>query len=186
MVIYSDSIQLDTSSGLWYKFGYEIVENNKKWHILSSGDRDSLEKNSIIYHDHFWQSNGHWYFQGRLQNQHIIGKDVLKEGIKIQNQRRRLELTEAEKQYLNLTSEEKRQLTEIEVNQLAIYRARQAYGNSGYSGSNHGIEVDQHLAHILDRQVQQYQASVQTSISTNFPQSTTKSPSSGAGRFPTM
>ena len=49
--------QMDLSSGLWYKFGQDETGN---WHILCSGDRDSLENNSVVYHDHYWQNNGRW------------------------------------------------------------------------------------------------------------------------------
>ncbi|GAB1545289.1 hypothetical protein NUACC21_79650 [Scytonema sp. NUACC21] len=159
---WSQAQQLDSNSGLWFKFG---KDNNGNWHILSSGDKDSLEKNSVVYHDHNWQSNGKWYFQGRRGDKHIIGKDDLIEGIARQNQTGRLDLTEAEKQELNLTNEEERTFTRREVEKLAGYRARQAYGNAGYGGTNHGVEVDSNVAEILNKQVQQYQTSTQSKLS---------------------
>ncbi|RUS92677.1 hypothetical protein DSM106972_098510 [Dulcicalothrix desertica PCC 7102] len=155
---WSQAQQLDSNSGLWFKFG---KDNNGNWHILSSGDKDSLEKNSVTYHTHHWQSNGQWYSQGRRGNKHTIGKDGLIEGITRQNQTGRLDLTEAEKQELNLTNEEEHTLTHNEVKKLADYRARQAYGNAGYGGTNHGVEVDSNVAEILNKQVQPYQTSTQ-------------------------
>lgn len=159
---WSQPQQLDSSSGLWYKFA---KDDNGNCHILSSGDKNSLEKNSVIYHDHYWQSNGKWYFQGRRGNKHIIGKDDLIEGITQQNQRGRLNLTETEKQELDLTNEEERTLTQREIKKLADYRARQAYGNAGYGGNNHGVEVDNNVGKILDKQIQQYQTSSQSKSS---------------------
>lgn len=153
---WSQAQQLDNVSGLWYKFKQN---SNGNMEILCSGDKDSLESESVVYHDHYWQNNGRWYFQGKSGNKHIIGKDGLIEGIQRQNQRGRLDLTEAEKQELSLTSNEGRQLTDNEVKKLANYRARQAYGNAGYGGNNHGVEVDSYVAEILNKQVKQYQES---------------------------
>jgi hypothetical protein len=152
---WSEARQMDSASGLWYKFKQDDRGN---WHILCSGDRGGLEKKSVIYHDHYRQSNGSWYFQGKKDNIHIIGRDSFIEEIKRQQDRNSLNLSEAEKQELNLTSGVPNRLTKHQVKQLADYRARQAYGNAGYGGDNHGIQVSAYEAEIFDRLVQQYQS----------------------------
>ncbi len=147
--------QLDNSSGLWYKFGQDGDGN---WHILSSGDRDSLEQNTVVYHDHYWQRNGHWYFQGRRGDRHIIGRDDLIEGIRRQNQTNSLNLTDAEKQEINLAAGSTGQLTSQQIKKLADYRARQAYGHAGYAGNTHGVEMPPDESQICDRLIVQHQS----------------------------
>lgn len=148
--------QMDRSSGLWYKFGQDETTGN--WHILCSGDRDSLEKNSVVYHDHYWQNNGRWYFQGRSGNHHVIGRDDLIPGIKEQNGRNSLNLTEAEQQELNLNSGVTGELTQQQIKKLADYRARQAYANAGYVGNTHGVEMSPYESQICDRLISQHQS----------------------------
>lgn len=150
------SQQMDSSSGLWYKFGQDETGN---WHILCSGDRDSLENSSVIYHDHYWQNNSCWYFQGRSGNRHIIGRDDLIPGIQRQNERNSLNLTEAEQQELNLNSGVTDKLTQQQIKKLADYRARQAYGNAGYVGDNHGVKMSPYECQICDRLIVQHQSS---------------------------
>lgn len=152
---WSEARQMDSASGLWYKFKQDDRGN---WHILCSGDRCSLEKESVIYHDHYWQSNGSWYFQGKQGDRHTIGRDGLIDEIQRQNERGSLNLSHAEQQELNLTSNKPNHLTEQQVKKLADYRARQAYGNAGYGGSNHGIQVSDYEAAIFDRLVEQYRS----------------------------
>lgn len=147
--------QMDASSGLWYKFGQDGDGN---WHILSSGDRQSLESSSVVYHDHYWQSNGRWYFQGRRGDRHIIGRDDLIEEIRRQNQTNSLNLTEAEKQEINLTSGSTGQLTPQQIKKIADYRAHQAYGHAGYAGNTHGVEMPPYESQICDRLIAQHQS----------------------------
>jgi hypothetical protein len=151
-----EAVPMDNSSGLFYKFGQD---KNGNWHILCSGDKNSLESNSVIYHDHYWQSNGQWYCQGRQGNSHTMNGDAFIEGIKRQNQRGSLNLTDAEKQELNLTSGVPSQLTSKQVQKLANYRALQAYGNAGYGGTNHGVEVSAYESDIFERLVTKHQSS---------------------------
>ncbi len=141
---------------LWYKFKQDSTGN---WHILCSGDPNSLEYNSVICHDHYWQNNGRWFVQIRRDNQHLIGRDGLIEGIQRQNERGRLELTQAEKQALNLTNTQEVKLTDREINKLADYRADQAYSNAGYGRSNHGVELEGTPSNVLNNLVKQYQVS---------------------------
>lgn len=160
---WSQARQMDNSTGLWYKF----KQDNGNWHILCSGDRNSLEDQSVIYHEHYWQNNGRWYCQGRLPNvdnkkKHTMNGNAFSEGIEKQNQRGYLNLTDAEKQELNLTSGVQNQLTAQQVKKLADYRARQAYGNAGYSGNNQGVEVSPYEAQIFERLVNQHQSSAST------------------------
>ncbi|NMG60028.1 hypothetical protein E1H12_16255 [Geitlerinema sp. P-1104] len=148
--------QMDRSNGLWYKFGQDETTGN--WHILCSGDRGSLENNSVVYHDHFWQQNGRWYFQGRSGNQHVIGRDDFIEVIQEQIERDSLNLTEEEKQELNLTNQLISQMTQQQIKKIADYRARQAYGNAGYVGNNHGVEMSDRECQICDQLVRQHQS----------------------------
>lgn len=148
--------QMDLSSGLWYKFGQDETGN---WHILCSGDRDSLETNSVIYHDHYLQNNGRWYFQGKRGKNHIIGRDDFIEVINEQIERNSLNLTEAEQQELNLNSSVTGQLTQQQIKKLADYRALQAYGNAGYAGNTHGVEMSLYECQICDRLISQHQSS---------------------------
>jgi len=150
------SQQMDSSSGLWYKFGQDETEN---WHILCSGDRDSLENNSVIYHDHYWQNNGRWYFQGRSGNRHVIGRDDMIPEIQRQNERNSLNLTEAEQQEINLNPGVTSQLNQQQIKKLADYRARQAYGNVGYVGNTHGVEMSPYECQICDQLISQHQFS---------------------------
>jgi hypothetical protein len=69
---WSEAVQLHRATGLWYKFKQNY---NGDWEVLCSGDKASIEKDSVTYHDHYWQSNGRWYFQGKRENKHIIGRD---------------------------------------------------------------------------------------------------------------
>lgn len=151
---WSAPIQLDSYIGLWYKFKQD---RNGNWHILCSGDRQSLEKDSVVYHDHYWQSNNKWYFQGKKNHNHIIGRDELIQGIQKQNERGSLKLSDSEKQEININSEQK--LTQNQIKNLANYRANQAYGNAGYEGNIHGIEMPPYAAQSCNRLVQQYQSS---------------------------
>lgn len=153
---WSQARQMDNSSGLWYKFQQD---GNGNWHILCSADENSLEPQTVIYHDHYWQSNGRWYSQGRQGNKHTMNGDAFIEGIERQNQRGSLNLTDAEKQGLYLTSVASNQLTPQQVKKLADYRARQAYANAGYGGSNRGVEVSPYEAGIFERLVAQHQSS---------------------------
>jgi hypothetical protein len=158
---WSQARQMDNSTGLWYKFKQD---GNGNWHILCSGDKNSLEDESVIYHDHYWQSNGGWYCQGRLadvdrEKRHTMNGNAFIEEIKRQNERGCLNLTDAEKQELNLTSGVPNQLTTEKVKKLADYRARQAYGNAGYGGSDRGVEVSPYEFGIFERLVTQYQSS---------------------------
>jgi hypothetical protein len=148
--------KMDRYSGIWYKFGQDETTGN--WHILCSGDRDSLENNSVVYHDHYWQNNGRWYFQGRSGNRHVIGRDDLIPGIQRQNERNSLNLTEAEQQELNLNSSVTGQLTQQQIKKLADYRARQAYGSAGYAGNSHGVEMSPYECQICDRLISQHQS----------------------------
>lgn len=147
--------QMDAASGLWYKFGQDEDGN---WHILSSGDRNSLEQSSVVYHDHYLQSNGRWYFQGKRGDRHIIGRDDLIEGIRRQNQTNSLNLTDAEKQEINLTSGSTGQLTSQQIKKLADYRARQAYGHAGYAGNTHGVEMSPYESQICDRLIAKHKS----------------------------
>lgn len=161
---WSQARQIDNSTGLWYKFKQDGKGN---WHILCSGDKNSLEDESVIYHDHYWQSNRRWYCQGRLadvdtEKRHTMNGNAFIEGIKIQNERGSLNLTDAEKQELNLTSGVPNQLTTEQVKKVADYRARQAYGNAGYGGSNKGVGVTAYEAAIFERLVNQYQSSTRS------------------------
>jgi hypothetical protein len=140
---------------LWYKFKQNP---DGRWELLSSGDRDSLESNSVVAHDHYWQSNGRWYCQVKVGNRHIMHAEDFMEGIQRQNQIGSLNLTDAEQQELNLTSGVPGQLTSQQVKKLAAYRARQAYGNAGYGGRDRGVEVSPYEAQSFDRLVAQYQS----------------------------
>lgn len=140
---------------LWYKFKQNP---DGRWEILCSGDRDSLEKNSVVSHDHYWQRNGRWYCQVKVRNQHLMHKDDFIEEIQKQNEQTSLNLTEAEKQELNLSSGSQNQLTPQQVKKLADYRARQAYSNAGYGGSDLGIEVSRYEAGIFERLVCEHQS----------------------------
>ncbi|MEG4634223.1 hypothetical protein QUB56_32435 [Microcoleus sp. AR_TQ3_B6] len=150
------AIPMNNTSGLFYKFGQD---ENGNWHILCSGDENSLENESVIYHDHYWQSNGRWYCQGRQGNTHTMNGDAFMEGIQRQNQRGSLNLTDEEKQELNLTSGVPNQLTPQQVKKLGDYRARQAYGNAGYGGRDRGVEVSSYESGIFERLVTQHQSS---------------------------
>lgn len=141
---------------LWYKFKQNP---DGRWEILSSGDRDSLERNSVVSHDHYWQRNGRWYCQVKVGNRHIMHGEDFIDGIQRQNERNSLNLTDAEKQELNLTSGCHNQLTSNQVKKLANYRARQAYGNAGYGGSERGVEVSPDEGGIFERLVTQHQSS---------------------------
>ncbi|AFZ15619.1 hypothetical protein Cri9333_4853 (plasmid) [Crinalium epipsammum PCC 9333] len=156
---WSQATQMDNFSGLWYKFKQD---SNGNWHILCSSDKNSLESQNIIYHDHYWQSNGRWYCQGRQGNKHTMNGDSFIEGIERQNQIASLDLTDAEKQELNLTSGALNRLTPQQVKKLADYRACQAYGNAGYGGTDRGVEVSLYEADIFERLVKQHQSSTST------------------------
>ena len=163
---WGEAIQLDDSTGLWYKFG--IRSNNRDWEIFCSGDKDSLEKGSVIYHDHYWQRDGKWYLQGKRidihtgRNIHTIGRDGFLEDLKIRNQEATLDLMEDERQLLGLQDSATPSLSRRQIESIANYRANLAYGTSGYRGDNHGVEVSSYdcnntITTILNRQVQQYQ-----------------------------
>lgn len=141
---------------IWYKFKQNP---DGRWEILSSGDRDSLEKDTVVLHDHYWQRNGRWYCQVKVGNKHIMHGEDFIEGIQRQNERNSLNLTDAEKQELNLTSGFQNQLTSNQVKKLADYRARQAYGNAGYGGRDRGVEFSLDESGTLDRLVTQHQSS---------------------------
>jgi hypothetical protein len=121
-------------------------------------DRHSLESSSVVYHAHYWQSNGRWYFQGRRGDRHIIGRDDLIEEIRHQNQTNSLNLTDAEKQEINLTSGSTGQLTPQQIKKIADYRAHQAYGHAGYAGNTHGVEMPPYESQICDRLIAQHQS----------------------------
>lgn len=140
---------------LWYKFKQNP---DGRWEILCSGDRDSLERNSVVSHDHYWQRNGRWYCQVKVGNKRLMHKEDFIEEIQRQNEQNSLNLTEAEKQELNLSSGSQNQLTPQQVKKLADYRALQAYGNAGYEGSNIGIEVTPYEAGIFERLVSEHQS----------------------------
>lgn len=170
-VTYQDAKQVD-NTGLWYKFGRDQSGN---LHILCSGDQDSLERNSVIGHTHYWQSNGKWYCQERIGNTHAMNADAFIEGIERENQRGSLNLTDTEKQALNLTSSSN-QLTNRQVKQLAEYRTNQAYGNAGY-GNNKGVELSASESQTLDRLANSnYQPST-TNLTWRDPEDTTTSDS---------
>lgn len=142
---------------LWYKFKQNP---DGRWEMLCSGDRASLEQDSVVLHDHYWQRDGRWYCQVKVGgNKHIMHREDFIEGIQRQNERNSLNLTDAEKQELNLTSEVDNQLTPRQVEKLANYRVRQAYGNAGYGGSNRGVEVSSYEGEIFDGLVKQHQSS---------------------------
>ncbi|KPQ32412.1 MAG: hypothetical protein HLUCCO16_20190 [Phormidium sp. OSCR] len=70
---WSNAVQLDQSSNLWFKFKHDSTNGN--WDILCSGDKDSLDGDNIEYHDHYFLRNGTWYFQGNHKGEHTIGRD---------------------------------------------------------------------------------------------------------------
>lgn len=140
---------------LWYKFKHNP---DGRWEILCSGDRDSLETNTVVSHDHYWQRNGSWYCQVKVGTKRLMHKEDFIDEIKRQNQESSLNLTETEKQELNLSSGSQNQLTSQQIDRLADYKARQAYGSAGYGGSNIGIEVSPYEAAIFERIVSEHQS----------------------------
>lgn len=158
--MWGEAIQLDLSSGLWYKFRQH---SNGDWEILSSADKNSLEPDSVIYHDHHWQRDGKWYFQGKRGNSHTIGRGSFLKDLRRRNHNATLNLTENERQALALQNNSDTPLTERQIKLLADYRANQAYGSSGYVGNNHGIQVssyDESGSVRLNRQIQEYQQKI--------------------------
>jgi|GEM_PF-2334346 len=136
---WGQAIQLDPSTGLWYKFKHN---SDNTWEILCSGDRASLDRNSVISHDHYWQKDGRWYFQGKVgNNDHTIGRDAFLRDLRNRNQNGNLSLTNEEKRVLGISNNENIFLAESQIKSIADHRANQAYGSSGYVGNNHGIEV---------------------------------------------
>ncbi len=157
---WEQAIQLDQSTGLWYKFKRKP---DGAWEILCSGDRSSLDRDSVISHDHYWQKDGRWYFQGRVGSDHTIGRDAFLTDLRDRNQNGNLRLTDEEKRVLGISNTENTFLTESQIKSIAAYRANQAYGSSGYVGDNHGIQVssyDSEGDERLDRLVNQYQQSL--------------------------
>jgi hypothetical protein len=158
---WGQAIQLDQSTGLWYKFKRQP---NGAWEILCSGDRDSLDRGSVISHDHYWQKDGCWYFQGRVGSDHTIGRDAFLTDLRDRNQNGSLRLTDQESRALGISNnEETTCLTESQIKSIAAYRANQAYGSSGYAGNNHGIRVssyDPNGDERMNRLVNQYQQSL--------------------------
>jgi hypothetical protein len=144
---------------LYYKFKQNP---DGRWEILASGDKASLETKSVATHDHYWQRDGRWYCQVKREKRHLMAPDDFIEGIKRQNSRNELTLSDAEKQKLNLAPSWQGNLTKSQIIQLSKYRAAQAYGNAVPGGQNCGVEVSSYEAKILDRLVKQYQA--QTSV----------------------
>jgi hypothetical protein len=156
---WGQAIQLDQSTGLWYKFKHNP---DGTWEILCSGDKASLDRNSVISHDHYWQKDGRWYFQGKVGNNHTIGRDGFLGDLRDRNQNGNLSLTDEEKCVLGISNNENIVLTESQIKSIADHRANQAYGNSGYVGDNHGIEVssyDPNGGERMNRLVSQYQQS---------------------------
>ena len=153
------AIQLDQSTGLWYKFKHH---SDDRWEILCSGDRASLDRNSVVSHDHYWQKDGRWYFQGKVGNDHTIGRDDFSGDLRDRNQNGNLSLTEEEKRSLGISNNENILLTESQIKSIADYRSNQAYGSSGYVGDNPGIQVssyDPNGDERMNRLVNQYQQS---------------------------
>lgn len=155
---WGQAVQLDQSTGLWYKFRQNP---DGSWEILCSGDRDSLDRNSVVSHDHYWQKNGLWYFQGKLGDTHTIGRDAFLADLRSQNQNRDLNLSEEERRALGIFDNENIVLTDNQIKSVADRRANQAYGSAGYVGNNHGIEVSSFLGQDgderIDKLVAQYQ-----------------------------
>jgi hypothetical protein len=157
---WGQAIQLDQSTGLWYKFKRKP---DGAWEILCSGDRASLDRNSVISHDHYWQKDGRWYFQGKVGSDHTIGRDQFLRDLRDRNQNGNLRLTDEEKCVLGVSNNENIFLTESQIKSVATYRANQAYGSSGYVGDNHGIKIssyDPDGDERMNRLVNQYQQSL--------------------------
>ena len=122
---------------LWYKFQ---LDSENVWHILCSGDRDSLEPNSVICHHHYWKRNNQWYVQIKRGRNHVLSGDDFIQGVRRENERQNL------------------MLSERQIKQEAHRRALRAYSKAGYGGRNRGVALDRYTGEQLDRLVAQYQS----------------------------
>jgi hypothetical protein len=139
MSLYSDRIQMTNEEGTWCKF--RQIDGN--WDILLSHDSDpqSLEIGSSAHHVHYWQREGNWYVQSKVNGSHTIGRDYL----------------------INQINENgDNSLNRADTRDLADSISDRVYGSGGYDSSEniHGIEVESDYHAMLDNYVSEYQSAI--------------------------
>jgi hypothetical protein len=139
---YSDRFQINDEEQTWGKF----KQVNGNWHILITHDPDpqSLERDSSAHHVHYWQQNGNWYIQSKVDGTHTIGRDYLTEQI---------------------NNTDTNNLSSSQVRELADQYSDVIYGPAGYDSSSniHGIQVEEDYHEMLNGYIQKYQSSVDSS-----------------------
>jgi hypothetical protein len=66
---WSNYIEFHRPSGLYYKMGRDSQGDP---HLLCSGDKGSLERDSVLLHDHYWRRGNKWHYQVKKGDAHLL------------------------------------------------------------------------------------------------------------------